>query len=326
MNDPATESDRLAPESKEIWHGSCAVAAALFKLELLRRNVMSKNISVFRSPEDEAQHKTVYEAALRMWPVPYEELYIPTRFGDTHVIASGPKEAAPLVLFHPSGCGAAIWYRNVGPFSQHFRTYAVDTMGEVNKSILAQPVRSRQEFADWIVDLFSGLQIENADLVGNSFGGFLTLNTALYLPSRVKKMVLISPAATFVQMWAWTWHFFPAYMIGSKHLLLKAYDWIWQGFPSDECIQQLRAITRVSGVPHHVPPSVFSDEELRKIQTPTLMLIGDHEVIYKPELAIRRATRLMSGLRAEIVPNANHNAEYTAPDLVNAKILDFLAG
>jgi pimeloyl-ACP methyl ester carboxylesterase len=286
---------------------------------------MPEKIPVFRSPEIEAQYNAAYEAALKLWPVPYEELYIPTRFGDTHVIASGPKDAAPLVLFHPAGCGATIWYRNAGPFSQRFQTYSVDTIGEVNKSILTRPVRSRQEFADWIVDLLSGLQIENADMVGNSFGGFLTLNTALYLPDRVKKIVLISPAATFVQMWAWTWHFFPAYLIGSKRMLLKAYDWIWQDFPKDECIAQMRAITSVSGVPHHVPPSVFNDEELRKIQTPTLLLIGDHEVIYKPERAIRRATRMMPGLRAEIVPNANHNAEFTAPDFVNKKILDFLA-
>jgi pimeloyl-ACP methyl ester carboxylesterase len=286
---------------------------------------MPEKIPVFRSPEIEAQYNAAYEAALKLWPVPYEELYIPTRFGDTHVIASGPKDAAPLVLFHPAGCGATIWYRNAGPFSQRFQTYSVDTIGEVNKSILTRPVRSRQEFADWIVDLLSGLQIENADMVGNSFGGFLTLNTALYLPDRVKKIVLISPAATFVQMWAWIWHFFPAYLIGSKRMLLKAYDWIWQGFPKDECIAQMRAITSVSGVPHHVPPSVFNDEELRKIQTPTLLLIGDHEVIYKPERAIRRATRMMPGLRAEIVPNANHNAEFTAPDFVNKKILDFLA-
>jgi pimeloyl-ACP methyl ester carboxylesterase len=285
---------------------------------------MSVKISIFPSPEIEAQFDSAYAAALRMWPVPYEELTIPTRFGDTHVIASGPKEATPLVLFHPSGCGAVIWYRNVGPISQHFRTYAVDTMGEVNKSIPTRLVRSRQEFADWIVDLFRGLQIEKADLVGNSFGGFLAVNTALYLPGRVRNLVLISPAATFVQMRAWTWHFFPAYMTGSKRLLLKAYAWIWQGFPSDECIQQLRAITRVSGHPHHIPPSVFSDEELRKIQAPTLMLIGDHEVVYKPELAIRRATQLVTGLRAGIVPNANHNAEYTNADLVNQKILDFL--
>jgi pimeloyl-ACP methyl ester carboxylesterase len=55
------------------------------------------------------------------------------------------------------------------------------------------------------------------------------------------------------------------------------------------------------------------------------MLIGDHEVVYKPEEAIRRATRLMTGLQAEIVPNANHLAQYTAAEVVNHKILTFFA-
>jgi pimeloyl-ACP methyl ester carboxylesterase len=71
---------------------------------------------------------------------------------------------------------------------------------------------------------------------------------------------------------------------------------------------------------------VVSDEELCKIQHPVLLLIGDHEVIYNPERAIERATRLVPGLKAEIVPNANHIAEYTAADFVNKQILDFFAG
>ncbi len=285
---------------------------------------MPEKISVFNSREIEAEYNAAYEAALKLWPVPYEEFYIPTRFGDTHVIASGPKDAAPLVLFHPAGCGAIIWYRNVGPFSQHYRVYAVDVMGEANKSLPTRRINSRQELADWIEDLFNGLQIRSADFVGNSFGGFLTLNTALLLPTRVKKVVLISPAATFAQMWLWWWYFFPAYGIGAKCLLRRAYDWIWQDFPADDEIARIRNITSLNGVPGHVPPSIFTDDELRKIQTPMLLLIGDHEVIYNSKRVIRRATRLVNGLRAEIVPNANHNAEYTAADAVNKKILDFL--
>lgn len=287
---------------------------------------MSKNISVFKTSEAKEQYNAVYETALKLWPIPYNELYIPTRFGLTHVIASGSDEAPPLVLLHPAGSPAIIWYRNVAAFSRHFRTYAVDVIGEVNKSFPTSPIQSRQELADWIVDLFSGLKIESAHMVGNSFGGFLTLNTALFLPERLKKIVLISPAATFVQMWAWYWYFFPAYLTGSKYLLRRAYDWIWQDFPIDECMAQLRAITRVSGVPCHIPPSVLGDQELRKIKTPTLLLIGDQEVIYKPEKAIRRASQLVTNLKAEMIKNANHNAEYTAAEEVNEKILDFIIG
>jgi pimeloyl-ACP methyl ester carboxylesterase len=288
---------------------------------------MSEKISVFRSPEGEAQYNAAYDAVLKQWPVSYEELHIDTRFGDTHVIASGSKDAAPLVLLHPSGGSATIWYRNIGPFSQHYRTLAIDTISEPNKSTLTRPINlrhQRRDFADWARDLFNGLQIESAYVVGNSFGGFLALNTAAHLPERVKKLVLISPADTFTRMWAWYWHFPVANMFGSKRMMLQAYDWIWQDFPKDERMTQLRATTALVGRPRHWFPSVFSDKELCAIRTPILLLIGDHEVIYKPEDAIRRATRLVPGLKAEIIPNANHIAEYTAAEAVNEKILDFL--
>jgi pimeloyl-ACP methyl ester carboxylesterase len=297
------------------------------------RNDMPEKISLFRSPAIEAQFYAAYEAVLKQWPVPYEALYIPTRFGKTHVIVSGPREAPPVVLLPPGGGHAPIWVRNVESLSQFYRTYAVDIIGELNKSVPIRPIRNHREFMDWITDLFDGLKIERADLVGNSNGGFFALETALYLPKRVKKVVLISPAATFVQMWAWWWHLLiPAHiiapLIGSERMIQKAYAWLWQGFPMDKYYADLRAISKVACARYRPSinsaiPRVFSDEELRSIHTPVLLLIGDHEVIYKPARVIRRATHLMTGLKTEVVPNANHSAQYTAPDFVNAKILEF---
>ncbi len=59
---------------------------------------MPDKISVFRSLQVESQYNAIYDAALKQWPVAYEEFYIPTRFGDTHVIASGSQDMAPLIL------------------------------------------------------------------------------------------------------------------------------------------------------------------------------------------------------------------------------------
>jgi pimeloyl-ACP methyl ester carboxylesterase len=288
---------------------------------------MPDKLSVFNSPASQAEYYAAYDAVLKRWPVPYEDLSISTRFGDTHIVASGSKDAPPLALLHPAAGGAIIWCRNVNALSQRYRTYAIDVMGEVNKSVLTRPVTSRRDFADWIGDLFDGLQIDTAYVVGNSSGGFLTLNAAFYLPERVRKIVLISPAATFVQMWPWWLHFWLPTGIGHlmrlNHLKLKAHRWIWQGFPVEEQIAKVRALSSIAGMPRHGPPSVFSDKELSSILTPVLLLIGDHEVIYKSGRVIRRATRLVPNLKAEIVPNANHIAEYTAADFVNAKILEF---
>jgi hypothetical protein len=56
--------------------------------------------SAFKTPEGEAALLAAYDAALRLWPVPYEEMDIPTQCGMTHVVVSGPKDAPPVVLLH----------------------------------------------------------------------------------------------------------------------------------------------------------------------------------------------------------------------------------
>jgi pimeloyl-ACP methyl ester carboxylesterase len=295
---------------------------------------MAERIRMFWSPETEAKFNAAYEAVLRQWPVRYQERYIPTRFGDTHVIASGPDEAPPLVLLHPAGGGSTIWYRNAEAFSQTHRMCAVDVIGDINRSKLTRRMKNRQDFADWIQDVLDGLRITRADVIGNSNGGFLALNAAYYLPKRVRNVVLISPAATFVQIWSIFVHtIIPGYWIApifrSERLCHYAADWIWQGFPMDDCMRQLRRIAQVGGYPRYrptqnPPPSVFSDEELRGVRAPVLLLIGDHEVLYNPERVFARATRLVPHLEAQLVPNANHCAEYTAPDFVNKKVLEFL--
>jgi hypothetical protein len=48
---------------------------------------------------------------MKLWPVPYEQLEIPTRFGMTHVVASGSKHAPPLVLLHGYMATSVMWAR-----------------------------------------------------------------------------------------------------------------------------------------------------------------------------------------------------------------------
>ena len=53
--------------------------------------------SAFKTPEGEAAFIAAYDDTMKHLPVPYEERDIPTRFGLTHVVVSGPRDAAPLV-------------------------------------------------------------------------------------------------------------------------------------------------------------------------------------------------------------------------------------
>ena len=47
----------------------------------------------------------IYDERLPRWPVPFEAFFVDTRYGHTHVIASGDPALLPLVLTHPMGVG-----------------------------------------------------------------------------------------------------------------------------------------------------------------------------------------------------------------------------
>jgi pimeloyl-ACP methyl ester carboxylesterase len=74
----------------------------------------------------------------------------------------------------------------------------------------------------------------------------------------------------------------------------------------------------------HVMPTVFSDGELRAMHVPTLLLIGDHEVIYEPATALARARRLIPDVEGDLVPRSSHDMCFSQHRLVDRRILDFL--
>jgi len=60
---------------------------------------MPKHIPIYRNEETKSKLFSFYKKALATWPVPYEELTVQTRYGDTHVIASGSKQAATYRIY-----------------------------------------------------------------------------------------------------------------------------------------------------------------------------------------------------------------------------------
>lgn len=80
-----------------------------------------------------------YDSLLKEWGIPIEEQMITTCYGDTHVIVYGKEDGLPLVLFHGGGDDSAImWIYNARVLNEHFRLYAIDTIGGPGKSIMGK--------------------------------------------------------------------------------------------------------------------------------------------------------------------------------------------
>ena len=284
---------------------------------------MPKHSSIFKTPEDEAKYVAAYDAVLALWPVPIESFDVPTRFGKTHIIASGPKEALPLILLHATSASATMWFPNIADLTRDYRTYALDTIGEPGKSVVSSLPQKKSDYVLWLTDVFNELNITEADVVGASYGGWVTINLALFAPERVKKIVLLSPPAAFAPFnKMYMLRIIPSMIFPIRFFINNSIRPLFVKRPNEIYFEQLALAAKCKF--EEVFPTEFTDDELRQIKTPALLLVGEKEVIHSPRKAIDRAKRLMPDIQAEMIPEASHILSMDQPEIVNERILRFI--
>jgi pimeloyl-ACP methyl ester carboxylesterase len=94
---------------------------------------------IYKSTEGERLVLSRYQAFLKLWPVPNEQLRVPTSQGETFVVASGPPDAPVLLLLHGGLANSAMWMGEVAAFARCFRVYCIDLIGEAGLSAPARP-------------------------------------------------------------------------------------------------------------------------------------------------------------------------------------------
>jgi pimeloyl-ACP methyl ester carboxylesterase len=286
---------------------------------------MKKRLPIFATTDGRAKYIAAYEAMFSLWTVPHESIEVKTRYGSTFINATGPGDGHPLVLLHAAGLSSTAWFANIAELSHNFRVYAVDVIGDAGKSVADHLMEERVDYAEWLREVFDGLNIDRGYLAGHSYGGWLTLNMALAYPDRLSKLVLLAPAASiypFCFLAKLTLRLTALNLRPSARFTLKMQA--SKGTVFEEAFVFLMEMVSRYCVPATMFPTVDTEKELKQIDVPTLLLIGAGEKIYNPKVAIERAERLMPNLTAEIVPNAGHTLIMEQPEIINARILDFL--
>lgn len=132
-------------------------------------------------------------------------------------------EGFPLVLIHGSGPGVTAWanWRRVLPdLARSRRVIAPDMVGF---GYTERPQGQSYTLDAWVrqaVGLLDALRLDRVDLVGNSFGGALSLALAIHYPERVRRLVLMGSA-------------------GVSFELTEALDAVWGYEPSFENMRRM---------------------------------------------------------------------------------------
>lgn len=281
---------------------------------------------------EEKQYHESYDKSLELWPVEYSTYYVNTVQGKTHIIESGNKTAPSLILLHGGSMSSTMWYPNVVEWSKYYRVICVDILGDKNKSISQTEFIDRPSYALWLKDVLDALQIKKTDIVGLSYGALNIVNFLLFYPEKVNRVVLMSPAATYVPFDAKFYtHAFG--MVKNPNGVQLFLNWIFDdrykphSFIAEQLVAAMNWIepSKSTTPKENGFPYVFTDEELASIRNSILLMLGENEVMYNVDEAYKRAVNSSPCMTVELVQEVGHLMSMENPSYINKRVLEFLS-
>ncbi len=213
----------------------------------------------------------------------------------------------PLVLVHGGGSTIQTTFgRVLSLFAKDHKVIAVEMQAHGHTPDIDRPLTFEQD-ADDIAALLRQLNIAKADIFGFSNGASTTLQFAIRHPEMTNKIIV---ASTFYKRsgapaWFWDMMSKPTFE-GMPQQLKDAYLKI---NPDSIALHRMyeRDVARMQSFPD------ITDEQMRSIKAPALIIIGDKDVV-TPEHAAEMH-RLLSNSRLAILPggHGDYIGEITTP-------------
>jgi pimeloyl-ACP methyl ester carboxylesterase len=240
----------------------------------------------------------------------------------------------PLILLHGARGHSLTWIPNIAALSAHYRAYAPDAIHDIGLSASRQHSGKPEYLLNWLREVCAALVPEGSfSLVGLSFGGWLASQYALRHPERVRKLVLLAPAATVLPV-------SPALILRAMLTLIpgpafrrRFYDWLLRDSVQsgeagrafvDQAVADWLVADRCFRPLPLAPATVIADRVWQTFPVPTLFMVGEHEKMYPAHRAVARLNRLAPHVQTAIIPGAGHDLWTVQAESVTRRMLAFL--
>lgn len=230
---------------------------------------------------------------------------------DMHYAVYG---SGPAVLLIHGGLGySEVWGAQVADLSKDHTVIVADSRGHGRSTRTADPYSYDLMSSDYLA-LLDYLKIEKTAIVGWSDGGIIGLDIAMHHPERLTK--LFAQAANSkvdgVIPTVMENKTFAAYIekAGEVYKTISPTPTEYDAF-----------VTQISGMWASQPN--WSDDDLKKITTPTAIVLGDHDEAVSREHTDYLA-KTIPGAKLIILKDASHFAMLQDPEGYNKAVRDFI--
>lgn len=261
----------------------------------------------------------LYEEKLNSLGIDYEEIDVNTSFGQTRVIKTGNVKGQVVILFHGINAGSPVSLEAVKELKSQYLIYAIDTIGQTTKSSENRIDIKGNAYAVWADEVLELLSIQEANVIGISYGAYILQKLMTYKPDRLNKSILIVPSGLVngsfgVSMRKLT---FPLikFMITKKEKDLKAF--IKAFVPEeDEFMTRFQKAILLGVNMDYRRPFLLNENNVRHFFKPVYLMTADNDVFFPGDRAIERAKSIFKNLKdihiledCKHMPSANKYSE-----------------
>lgn len=253
---------------------------------------------------------------------------------DIHYEVYGNGET--LVLIPGFAAGAWIWFKHVASLASKFKVVTFDPRGIGQSSFESEPLTMRL-LADDTAALLHGLGIEEAHILGVSFGGFVAQEFALAYPESTRTLSLcctsyggpkhVSPSIETLTAVLSTDGFNTEERVRRNLLPAFSPDFVCHHPEEIEEVIKLRMANPVveEAYRSQLKAGIGFDAESRVngIKAPTLVLSGDADRIV-PVQNSRNLAQQIPGARLRLIEGGSHLFFIEQPDEFNRILAEFL--
>ena len=289
----------------------------------------------FKTEQAKEEYLKLYDERVEKWPVISTTKMVNTSYGQTFVRISGPESAVPIVLMHGVGGNSLQWLSNVESLSKHYKVFAIDNVYDNGRSIPSKIMTNANDYVSWLNELFDALALhDRINMVGLSYGGWITTQYALRFPNRLNKVVLLAPIGTVARL-SPEWIVravsvaIPHKYFSRNFVYWLAEDTVNSGEEGraliEEHVDETYMAVRSFKGKQMVNPSVLTDKELQNIKVPILFMVGENEKIYSPHEVLERLNRVAPKIQTKLIMNAGHDLTMVQAEAVDNLILEFFS-
>jgi pimeloyl-ACP methyl ester carboxylesterase len=286
-------------------------------------------IGRFRNDDARNAYLAAYDRCMAAWPTKPVALQVDTRFGMTNVQSLDASFGSPIVLLHAIAVSSPAWSAAIGALAEHHRVFAVDTICDAGRSTQHTSIAGASDMATWLDDVLAAIELERVHLVGLSYGGWLALNQGRRAISRLATVTAIDPpnaigSARMRAMMAMVPGALRAKFAKSDVALRDLMARLNNGTMPPEPVVGL-AIAGLRTYRSKAPrPKRMSDDELRSITTPTLLLLCEASPVNDARRAAARASRLVPNVEVDVIAGAGHMLPIARPRDFTTRLLAFI--